>query len=132
VAQQGTLVADILGRDPGLRQQLGAEQLGQGAGIDPVVFEPGRSDRLAAAWVDQVWLQLQLLEQRSQPAPAIGGLESDRRAGLQAPQDRGQLGGVVGQVAVEELAAVLVHQRHLGALAVDIHADVHPHQGLLP
>jgi hypothetical protein len=77
-------------------------------------------------------LQLQLLQQLRKPAPAIGGLERDRRAWLQAPQDRDKLGGAVGQVAVEELAAVLVHQRHLGTLAVDVHADVHPHQGLLP
>jgi hypothetical protein len=77
-------------------------------------------------------LRFQLLQQLRQPAPAIGGLERDRGAGLQAAQDRGQPGGVVGQVAVKDLAAVLVHQRHLRALAVDIHADVHPHQGLLP
>jgi hypothetical protein len=82
--------------------------------------------------MDQMRLQFQLLQQLSQPAPAVGGLEGDRRARLQTPQDRGQLGGVVGQVAVEELAAVLVHQRHLGTLAMDVHADVHPHQGLLP
>jgi hypothetical protein len=42
------------------------------------------------------------------------------------------VGRVVGQVAVGELDAMLVHQRHLGALAVDVHADVDTHQGLLP
>jgi hypothetical protein len=41
-------------------------------------------------------------------------------------------GGVVGQVAVGELDAMVVHQRHVGALAVDVPADLHPHQGLLP
>jgi hypothetical protein len=56
VAQQATLVADGLGGDPGLGQQLGAQQLVQGAGIDPVVLEPGRGDCLAAAWVDQMRL----------------------------------------------------------------------------
>jgi hypothetical protein len=132
VAQQGALVADSLGSDPGLGQQLSAQPVGQGSGIDLVVFAPGRGDRLAAAGVDQMRLQLQLLQQLGKPAPAIGGLERDRRARLQAPQERGQLGGVVGQVAVEELAAVLVHQCHLGALAVDVHADVHPHQASFP
>ena len=77
-------------------------------------------------------LQLQFIEQLGQPAPAVGGLEGDRRARLQTTQDRDQLGGVVGQVAVGELDTVLVHQRHLGALAVDVHADIHPHEGLLP
>ena len=68
VAQQATLVADGLGGDPGLRQQLGAQQLGQGTSIDPVVFESGRGDRLAAARMDQMRLQLQLLQQLGQPA----------------------------------------------------------------
>jgi hypothetical protein len=82
--------------------------------------------------VDKVRLQAELVQQLSQPAPAVGGLEGDRRAGFQTTQDRDQLGRVVGQVAVGELDAMLVHQRHLGALAVDIHTDVHTHQGLLP
>src|SRR5215211_8049864 len=49
VAQQRSQVADGLGRDPGLGQQVGPEQLRQGAGIDLVVLQPGRGDRLAAA-----------------------------------------------------------------------------------
>jgi hypothetical protein len=82
--------------------------------------------------MDQVRLQPQLLQQLRQPTPAIGGLERHRRAGLQTPQNRGQFGRAIGQVAVEELVAVLVQQPHLGALGVDVHAHVHPHQGLLP
>jgi hypothetical protein len=82
--------------------------------------------------VDQVRLQAEFVEQLGQPAPAIGGLEGDRGARRQTTQDGDQLGGVVSQVAVGELDAMLVHQRHLGALAVDIHTDVHTHQGLLP
>jgi hypothetical protein len=82
--------------------------------------------------VDQVRLQAELVQQLSKPTPAVGGLEGDRRARLQTTQDGDQLGGVVGQVPVGELDAMLIHQRHLGALAVDVHADVHTHQGLLP
>jgi len=82
--------------------------------------------------VDQVRLQLQFIEQLGQPAPAVGGLEGDRPARRQTTQDRDQVGRVIGQVAVGELDTMLVHQRHLGALAVNVHADVHPHQGLLP
>ena len=32
----------------------------------------------------------------------------------------------------QALAAALVHQRHLGAPAADVNADVHPHQRLVP
>lgn len=77
-------------------------------------------------------LQLEFVEQLRQPAPTVAGLKGDRRARRQTTQDRDQLSGVVGQVAVGELDAMLVHQRHLGAPAVDIHADIHPHQGLHP
>jgi hypothetical protein len=86
---------------------------------------------MAAAGVDQVRLQAELGQQAGQPAPAVGRLERDRRARRQRAKDRDQLGGVVGQVAVEHLAAVLVQQRHLRALAVHVHADVDLHVGLL-
>jgi hypothetical protein len=77
--------------------------------------------------VDQVRLQVQLAQQVDQPAPAVGGLEGDRGAGLELAQERHQLGRVVGQVAVEQLRAIVVQQRHLRALAVHVHADVNPH-----
>jgi hypothetical protein len=80
----------------------------------------------------QARLQLQLLEQVDQPAPAVGGLERHRDAGRQRAKDRQQLGRVVGQVAVGQLNASLVDHRDLGALAMHVHADVHTHQGLLP
>jgi hypothetical protein len=84
-----------------------------------------------AGRVDQVRLQVEPVEQVGQPAPAVGGLERDRGARRQPAEDRDQLGGVVGQVAVEQLRAVLVQQRHLRALAVHVHADVDLHVGLL-
>jgi hypothetical protein len=87
---------------------------------------------LAAVGVHQVRLQAEFVEQVGQPAPAVGGLEGDRRARLQPAKQRRQLGRVVGQVAVGQLRATLVQQRDLGALAVDVHAGVDLHQGLLP
>jgi hypothetical protein len=69
VAQQGPLVTDRLRGDPGLGQQVGAEQVCQGAGVDLVVLELGRGDRLAAGRVDQVRLEAELVEQVGQPQP---------------------------------------------------------------
>jgi hypothetical protein len=82
--------------------------------------------------MDQVRLQLQLLEQLDQPAPAVGGLEGHPGARRQPTKDWDQLGWVVGQVAVALLIAGGVDDGDLGALAMHVHADVHIHQGLLP
>jgi hypothetical protein len=82
--------------------------------------------------MDQVRLQLQFLEQIDQPPPAVGGLEGDRGAWRERPKDWDQLGRVVGQVAVVLLAAGVIHDGDLGALAMHVHPDVHTHQGLLP
>ncbi|HZD03246.1 MAG TPA: hypothetical protein VFA46_24545 [Actinomycetes bacterium] len=41
VAQQGALVAHGLWGDPGLGQQVGAQQVRQRAGVDPIVLAPG-------------------------------------------------------------------------------------------
>jgi hypothetical protein len=79
--------------------------------------------------MDQVRLQLQVVEQVDQPAPAVGGLERDRGARRQGTQDRHQLGGVVGDVAVALLGAGVVDDGDLGALAMHVHADVHTHPG---
>jgi hypothetical protein len=76
VTQQDPQIPDLLGGDPGLRQQIRPQRLGQGRRIDLVVLEPGRGDRLTAAGMDQVRLQLQLLEQVDQPAPAVGRLDA--------------------------------------------------------
>jgi hypothetical protein len=82
--------------------------------------------------MDQVRFQLQFLQQLHQPAPAVGGRERDRGARRQRTQDRHQLGRIVGEVAVALLVAGVIHDGDLGALAVDVHPDVDPHQGLLP
>jgi hypothetical protein len=82
--------------------------------------------------MDQVRLQLQLLEQVDQPAPAVGGLKRHRGARRKGAKDRDQLGRIVGEVAVALRGAGVVHDGDLGALAMDVHPDVHSHQGLLP
>jgi hypothetical protein len=132
VTQQGPHIPDLLGGDPSLGQQIHPQQLGQGGRIHLVVLEPGRGDGLAAAGMDQVGLQLQFLEQLDQPAPAVGGLERHRGARRKGAKDRYQLGRVIGQVAVALGDTGVVHDGDLRALAMHIHPDLHPHQGLLP
>ena len=132
MTQQGPQIAGGLRGDPGLGQQIRPQQLGQGRRIDLVVLQPRRGDCLAAAGMNQVRLQLQLLEQIDQPTPAVGGLERHRRAWRQRAKDRQQLGRVVGQVAVAQLITSGVHDGDLGALAMHVHADLDTHQGLLP
>jgi hypothetical protein len=129
VAQERAQVTDGLRCDPGLGEQVGAQQLREGARIDLVVLEPGRRDRLAAAGMDQVRFQAELLQQLDQPAPAVGGLECDRGAPRKGTQDRGQLRRVVWDVAVALLVAGIIDDGDLRALAVHVHADVHTHQG---
>jgi hypothetical protein len=73
--------------DPRLRQQIRAQQLGQRPGIDPIVFQPRRRDRLAPARVRQVRLQLEVIKQLGQPGPAVRGLERHRRARRQPAED---------------------------------------------
>ena len=63
MAQQRLQIPDRLGRDPGLRQQIRPQQQGQGGRSDLVVLEPSGGDRLAAAGLHQLRLQLQLLPQ---------------------------------------------------------------------
>jgi hypothetical protein len=63
VAQQGPQIADLLRGDPCLGRQIGPQQLGQGGRIHLVILQPGCGDGLAAAGMDQVRFQLQLLQQ---------------------------------------------------------------------
>jgi hypothetical protein len=129
VAQQGAQIADVLRRDPRLSQQVGAQQLRQRLRVDLVDLQPGRGDRFAAGGVDQVRLELEVVEQVGQPTPAVGGLERHRGAGRHNAKDGGQLGRVVGEVAVALDATGVVDEGDLGALAVHVHADVHTHYG---
>jgi len=82
--------------------------------------------------MDQMRLQLQFLEQVDQPTPAVGGRKGHRGARRERAKDWHQLGRVVGQVAVALGDAAVVHDGDLGALAMQVHPDIHSHQGLLP
>jgi hypothetical protein len=54
-------------RDPRLRKQVGAQQLRQGRGIDLVVLQPRRGDRLALQRMHHVRLEAVGLQQLQQP-----------------------------------------------------------------
>jgi hypothetical protein len=106
VAQQRPQIAGGLRRDPGLGQQISAQQLRQRGRVDLVVLQPGRGDRLAAAGMDQMRFQLELLEQVDQPAPAVGGLEGDRVPGASAPRIGTSLAGSLGRLRLRCWAPV--------------------------
>jgi hypothetical protein len=124
VPQQRAQLPDRQRRNPRLREQVRAQQLRQGRGIDLVVLQPRRRDCLAPQRVHQVRVEAVVLQQLDQPAPAERGLERHRRPGRQIadqPQD-----GLdpVHRVLVQLHRPVLGDHRHLGALAVHVDADV--------
>src|SRR6266508_3870198 len=47
-------VADLRRRRPGLGQQVGAKQVGERLGVDPIVLDPGRGDRLGGKGMGHV------------------------------------------------------------------------------
>ena len=114
-------------RDPRLRQQVRAQQLCQDRGIDLVVLQPGRGDRLALQRVHQVRVEAVVLEQLQQPPPAERGLERRGRPRRQAadhPQDRL---GPVRHVPVRQHLATRIDDCHLRTLAVHVDPDVNRH-----
>jgi hypothetical protein len=124
VAQQAAEVSDLPGGDPRLRQEVGAQQLGEDPGVDLVVLQASMGDRLAGRGMHQVRLQLALLQQVSQPSPPVGRLEGDPRAGLQLVENSSQVLGAVLVVVVRELGSCLVQHGDLAPLAVHIDSDV--------
>src|SRR6266511_1381518 len=78
--------------------------------------------------MDQVRFQPELLQQLAQPTPVVCGVEGHRGARRQGGQDRGELGRVVGDVAVALLVAGSIDDGDLRALAMHVHADVHTHR----
>jgi len=63
VPDQGAELADLRRGDPRLGQQVRAEQLRQDGGVDLVVLQPRRGDRLAPQRVHQVRLEAVVLQQ---------------------------------------------------------------------
>jgi hypothetical protein len=128
VPQQRPQLAHRRRGDPRLRQQVGAQQLGQDRRIDLVVLQPGRGDRLALQRVHQMWVEAVVLQQLHQPPPAERRLERRRRArrqGADHPQDRLH---PVRHVPVGQHLAILVDHRHLGPLAVHVDTDIDRHR----
>jgi hypothetical protein len=74
--------------NPGLGQQVGPQQMGQGLGIHGVVLDPGGRDRLGGQRMGHVGSDAGVGQQIREPAPAVGGLEGDLdRLGLELPED---------------------------------------------
>jgi hypothetical protein len=101
--------------------------LGEGGRVDLVVLQPGGGDGLAAQRVHQVGLEAVVLQQLHQPAPAVGGLEGDRRADRQIPDHAEHRADPIGYVAVDTHRAVLLDHSDLRPLAVDVDSDVDRH-----
>jgi len=127
VPQQRPQLADRRPGDPRLRQQIGAQQLRQDRRVDLVVFQPGRSDRLAPRRVDQVRGEPIVLQHRHQPPRAERRLQRGRRARRQAADHLQDRLCPVGHIAVGKHLATGVDDRHLRALAVHVDPDVNRH-----
>jgi hypothetical protein len=127
VPQQRAELAHLRRGYPRLGQQVRAQQLRQDRGVDLVVLQPGRGDRLAPQRVHHVRLEPVVLQQPDQPAPAERGLERHRRPrGQIADQPQHRL-GAVHHVLVELDRAVLADHRHLRPLAMHVDSHVHRH-----
>ena len=74
-----------------------------------------------------VRLEAVVLQQLHQPPPAVRGLERRRGARRQAADHRQDRRHAVVHVAVGEHLAILIDDRHLGALAVHVDSDVDRH-----
>jgi hypothetical protein len=83
--------------------------------------------------VGQVQLVAVVLEQIGEPLPAVGRLERDLGLAVEFAQQRHERVGLVDDPARQQLAAVLVDRRHVGALAMQIDADrIHPRASFNP
>jgi hypothetical protein len=62
--------------------------MGQGAGVDGVVLDPGSRDRLGGQRMGHVSGDTDIGQQIREPAPTVGGLEGDLdRLGLELTED---------------------------------------------
>ena len=114
-------------RDPRLRQQVRTQQLREDRGVDFVVLQPGRGDRLALQRMHQVRVEAVVLEQPDQPPPTVSGLGRCGRARRQAADHAQDRLHPVRHVPVGEYLATRVDDCHLRALAVDVDPDVDRH-----
>ena len=113
--------------NPGFWQQVRPQQLSQDRGVDLVVLQPRRGDRLAPRRVHQVRGEPIVLQHRHQPPRAERRLQRGRRARRQAADHLQDRLCPVGHIAVGEHLATGVDDRHLRALAVHVDPDVNRH-----
>jgi hypothetical protein len=88
VAEQITQVTQLARGDVRLRQQIGAQQMGERARVDRVCLHACRGDCLRAQRVREVQLMSLLFEQVGEPFPAVGRLERDLQLAAQLGEDR--------------------------------------------
>jgi hypothetical protein len=131
VAEERAHAADLRRSDPRLGEQVCSQEVGEGSPIDAVVLEPCGGDRPATSRVGEVRIVAEVLEQIEDPAPPVAGLEGHLGALGEIFQELSHRLRAVVDVAVHQLGAVSVQDGDLGPLAVNVHADVHTHLGLL-
>jgi hypothetical protein len=112
-AREAPTLAHRWRRDPGLREQVRAQQVREGAGIDAVVLDPSRGDGLGGKGMGHVRLDTGVSEEISEPAPAIRRLEGHaERAGLELAEDTLEVFGAARDTAAEHHRSVLGQRRH--------------------
>jgi hypothetical protein len=79
VSQKLSLLPYLARRNPGLRQEAGAQQLGQNPRVQPVVFDPGAGNGSGLVRMHQVQLQTQGLDQVQKVVPVESRFHSYRR-----------------------------------------------------
>ena len=128
VPQQRPELAHLRRRDPRLGQQVRAQQLRQDRGVDLVVLQPRRGDRLAPQRVHQVRLEAVVLEQLRPASPS----RTRPRTPPACPAGRSPISRSIGSepFTTFRLSCTFpssVDHRHLGALAVHVDTDVDRH-----
>jgi len=98
--------------DPGLGQQVCAQEVREGARVDAVVLDPSRGDGLGRKGMGHVRLDASVGEQVGEPAPAVRGLEDHaERARLELAEDTLEILGPARDAAAEHDPPVLGQRR---------------------
>jgi hypothetical protein len=127
VAKQIAQVAKLARGDVGLGEQVGAQELRQGAGVDGVGLHPCRGDRLGSERMGEVELIARPLEDIGEPLPAVGRLQRDLRLALQLPKELQEGGGIVLDPPRDDLVALPVDGCEVRAAAMQVDTDrIHP------
>jgi hypothetical protein len=112
-------LADLGWRDPRLGQEVSAQEVGEGRGVDRVVLDPTGTDRLGRERMGHVGLDARVGEQVGEPAPAVRRLEGDAdRLGLELPEHPPERVPAVVEPSRQDRRAGLVEGHHVADLAV--------------